>query len=98
MITFSVSLSITIVGDGKTRNFDLDFSMLPRNVRDNLPDQEASGLALAQLIGPDGSSLIPATIHLAGRGVEIIAETPLQEPGANIARYTLNLVLLYETK
>jgi hypothetical protein len=99
MITLSTEISLTLVGDGSSKEFAIDLRNLAPNFIAGFPQVPPTGIALSILIGPDGSTRVPAEITLSsnGRTISVKAETPLQGPGENLSRYTLNVVLLFPT-
>jgi hypothetical protein len=99
MITQFIEISVTVVGDGSSRDFTVDLNKLPQNTLDLLPPLAPSALLskFSALIGPDGSTKEEATITLSGsRTITVTTANPLQSPDDNLARYQLNLILLYQ--
>jgi len=98
MILQAIEISITIVGDGVSKNFEIDLKNLPPNLASKLPPVPPALLdGTSQLIGPDGA--VPAAIALQvhGRFVTVQSTEALKAPGKNFLRYTLNLILLFPT-
>jgi hypothetical protein len=98
MIAQFIEISLTLVGDGSSRDLTVDLNKLPQSTLDSLPPFAPIAVLskFSALIDPDGSTRADATITLSGpRTITVTATNPLQSPADNLARYQLNLILLY---
>jgi len=79
MITQFAEISLTLIGDGTSREVSIDLDKLSQNILNALPRFAPTAIVanFCSLIGPDGSTKEEATFALSGKTLTVKVANPL---------------------